>query len=306
MPITREDLKKEMSEERRAELQEKLDSCMSNDKWANKIFDNIAILIITYPGQRAYLKSCVESHSKLGYFMALSYDNYIDPDLDEINHNEFLPDKEILDKIDLFLLPHHQTWKDTDYPFFWGLKWGSCALQQFEYIYCVNGDFVMDKPDQFYKMLLLMGDADIMTCGPDYENFLANGAFIIKSKFFYPMVKFMQDTYIPFHNYEKYIHKYHNAEERMAHAVPYLKMKKFSVDKPMIWDRKGTPPGTWNEICGLRHTHGELDYAFKKRLIPPHYKYLDSKYLLSIYNWDLIKEYWDTQNVEILENWWLK
>ena len=236
----------------------------------------------------------------------MSYDNYVDPVLSQIDHNSFMPDKDILDKVDLFIMPHHQTWKDTDYPFFWALKWGASVLQQFEYVYCLNGDFILDNPEGFDNLLSLMGDADIMTCGPDYENFLANGAFIVKSKIFPAIVKYMQDTYIPFANYEKHIHSLHNAEERMAHAIRDLNFKKYTVDKPCIWDRKGTPPGTWYNIVGLRHIHGELDYAYKKRLIPPHYKYLEEKYLLNLYQYNLIKEYWDSANADVLENWWIK
>jgi hypothetical protein len=116
----------------------------------------------------------------------------------------------------------------------------------------------------------------------------------------------MQDTFIPFEKYEQNIHKFHNAEERMAHAIPSLGLKKLTVPKPMIWDRKGTPPGTWYTMVGARHIHGELDYALKKRIIPPHHKFLDEKYLPEIYNYKLIKEYWDSGNIEILENWWLQ
>ena len=306
MSITKESIIGEMNEDHRSELKAKLDLCIANDQWAEKIFKKIALLIITYPGQRAYLRSCIETHYKLGYFIALSYDNYINPKDQEINHNDYMPDKDLLDKVDLLLMPHHQTWGDTDYPFFWALKWGSLVLQQFEYVYCLNGDFIIEKPEEFNKLLSLMEDTDIMTCGPDYENFLANGAFIVKSKVFPSIVKYMQDTYIPFEMYEKYIHKFHNAEERMAHAIRDLKLNKYTVKKPCIWDRKGTLPGTWYDIVGLRHIHGELDYAFKKKLVPPHYNYLDKKYLLDIYNYKSIKEYWDTKDISVLQNWWLK
>lgn len=287
--------------------QERLKECVANDEWAIKIFKDVAILVMSYPGQRAYLKYCVESHAKLGYFIALAYDNYIDPASSTINHNDFMPDKEILDKVDLLLLPHHQTWLDTDYPFFWGLKWGSAALSQFKYVYCVNGDFIIDKPEGFGELLTLMGDADIMTCGPDLDDWVANGAFIIKSEYFVPMVKFMQDTYIPFENYEKYSN-FVNGESRMAYFINNFGLKKMSVPKPTgeNWDDPIIIPGTWNEIVGLRHIHGELDYSFKRKLIPPHYKYLEEKYLLPVYNYKLVKEYWDTQDIKVLNNWWRK
>jgi len=64
--------------------------------------------------------------------------------------------------------------------------------------------------------------------------------------------------------------------------------------------------GTWYDLIGIRHIQGELDYAYKFGLIPPHYKYLEEKYLHPVYNYKLVKEYWDTGDMKILEDWWLK
>lgn len=279
---------------------------MKNDEWAVKIFNKLAVLIVSYPGQRAYLKFCVETHSKLGLLTALSYDNYVNPENPFVDHNLMMPQKEVLDRIDLFLMPHHQTWGDTDYPFFWALKWGANALKDFEYVYCVNGDFVLEKPEGFHRLLEIMGDSDMMTSGPDASDCIANGAFIIRSKWFLPMVQFIQDTYIPFPVYESHVHRFGNCENRMAFFVQKSGLKLKSVPKPLIWDDPSAEESTWTEVCGLRHIHGELDYAFKKRLVPPHYKYLDERYLLPIYNYRLIKKYWDTQDEIVLKEWWVK
>jgi len=305
MPISKAELKMDMPADHRTERQALLDRCLANDEWANKIFKRVGILIASYSGQRAYLKACVETHSKLGYVIALAYDNYIDPKCDTIDHNFFMPDKEILDKVDLFMLPHHQTWKDVNYPYFWQLKWGASALQQFEYIYCLNGDFILEKPEGFEELLSIIEDGDFMSCGPDYDDEVSSGAFIVKSKAFLLIVQYMQDHFIPFDNYEKYIHM-GGAEGRIQAAIKYYGLKRVDVPKPNVWDCNYSSQGTWYDLVGLRHIHGELDYAFKKELIPPHYKYLEEKYLLSIYNYKLVKEYWDTSDIKVLENWWWK
>jgi len=315
MPVTREDLKKDMSADHRAKLQAIFDNSIANDEWANKIFKKVGILIASYPGQRAYLKSCVESHAKLGYFICLTYDNYIDPKLNVIDHNSFMPDKEILDKVDLFMLPHHQTWGDVNYPYFWQLKWGASALQQFEYIYCINGDFIIEKPEGFEELLKIMEDGDFMSCGPDFDDEVSTGAFICRSKAFLQINQYMQDHFIPFDNYEKYI-EMGGAEARMQAAIKHYGLKRVDTPKPNVWDCNYDPQGTWYDLVGLRHIHGELDYAFKKRLIPPHYEYIEEKYLLPIYNYKKVKEFWDAvDNMEtpcltcaewILEDWWRK
>ena len=306
MPITREQLKNMViPDEERIILQAKLDRCKANDEWANKIFNKIAVLIISYLGQRAYLKASIESHSKLGYFIALTYDNYVDPKVNNVDHNSFMPDKEILDKIDLFIMPHHQTWKDVNYPYFWGLKWGATALQGFDYIYVTEGDFVLDKPEGFDKLLSLIGDGDIMGCGPDTETEMSSGAYIVKSKVLLQIVQYMQNHFIPFENYEKYI-TICGAEERLICAIKEFGLKKIEVAESPTPDCTHDLKGTWYDLIGLRHIQGELDYAFKKGLIPPHSKYIDGKYLQEIYNYKLVKEYWDTMDMNVLKNWWHK
>jgi len=322
MPITREYMKRDMPEDVRAELQEKLDRCMGNDEWANKIFKKVAVLINTYPGHRAYLKSCVETHSKLGYFIALAYDNYIDPKKENVDHELFLPSKDILDKIDLFLMPHHQTWKDVNYPYFWQVKWGASALQQFEYIYCTEGDFVLDKPEGFEQLFSMIGDGDIMTCGPNNDLEISSGAYIVKSKVFLQLVQYMQDHFIPFEKYEQY-QEMGGAESRIQAAIKEFGLKRVDMPADPTPDCYHDLKGTWYDLVGLRHIQGELDYAYKFQLIPPHYKYLDEKYLLDVYNYKLVKEYWDeiaeleelekkgefacgTHAQSILEEWWKK
>lgn len=303
MPVTREDLKKPWDEDHLAKLQKIFDGCIANDQWATKIFKKVAVLINTYPGHRAYLKSCVESHAKLGYFICLTYDNYIDPKETTVDHNTWMPDKDILDKVDLFIMPHHQTWKDVNYPYFWELKWGVSALQQFEYIYCTEGDFILEKPEGFSELLKLIKDGDIMTCGPDYDDEISTGAFICKSSAFLQIVQYMQDHFIPFDNYEKYLHM-GGAESRAQAAIKHYDLKRIDIEYPGVWNFTHDLKGTWYNLVGLRHLQGELDYAFKNFLIPPHHKYIEKKYLQDVYKYDLIKEYWDTGDKEVLKKWW--
>ena len=294
MPITRADLMKDWSNpEHLAGLQKRFDQCIANDEWANKIFKKLAILIVSYPGQRAYLRACVESHYKLGYFIALAYDR------------GDLPEQDILDKVDLFLMPHAQTWGDVNYPYFWEVRWGVNALQGFDYIYCLDGDFILEKPEGFEQLFSLIGDGDIMTVGPDNDIEISSGAYIVKSDVFLKLVKYMQDHFIPFDNYEKYI-EMGGAEARIRAGIRELNLKMVSVPGEPTPDNTHDLKGTWYDMVGLRHIHGEIDYAYKKRTIPPDPKYIDGKYLLPIYRYDLVKKYWDTKDLSVLEDWWHK
>ena len=46
------------------------------DEFALKSLKNIGIVLTSHPGNRPFLKASVESHKKLGYWLAVVYDNY--------------------------------------------------------------------------------------------------------------------------------------------------------------------------------------------------------------------------------------
>jgi len=82
---------------------------MANDAWGVNIKKNVGVLLTSSCYGRPYLKGSVESHKKLGYWLVISYDNFIDPLAgDSIDFNYWLPPKDVMVNIDTFLIPHHQ------------------------------------------------------------------------------------------------------------------------------------------------------------------------------------------------------
>ena len=317
MGLTRADLIGEMSDEEKASRQYWIDRTSSNDVWANKIFKKIGILITGHQANRPYMKACIESHAKLGYWITLAYDNYVNPEWPEINHNAFMPPKDVLDKIDMFIMPHHQVWGGCLYPWFWLLKFGSDAMQQFEYIYCTNSDFILEKPENFEQLFSLLGDADIMTSGPDYpDSPAANTAgFIVKSSALRQIVQHFQDHFIPWDVYEKYTQQIGNTEGRFGSAIKDLGLKKADVVPPLDADGRGDDmfrihpskrkqTGTWYDLVGFRHIHSEHNYAYRYKGIPPEPQYFDGRFMGDEYR--QICAYWETKDMEILKNWWAK
>lgn len=278
------------------------DRYMANDKWASKIFKKVGILLTSHQANRPYMKACVESHAKLGFWITVMYDNFVDPEWETINYNDFMPAKDVLEQINTFIITPHQTWGGVLYPYFWALKFGAAAMQNFEYIYCTNSDFILEKPEGFDKLFNLLGDGDVMTSGPDYENASNTAGFLIKTSALLKVVQHMQDHFIPFEVYEKYTQSIGNAEGRFGRAIKDLGLKQISIDPPGDDMLKVPGQGTWYDLIGFRHIHAEHNHAYRRRLIPPHYKYLDSRFMGDEYN--LIKKYWDTQDKKVLENWW--
>ena len=317
MGLTRADLIGEMSDEERASRQYWIDRTSSNDQWANKIFKKVGILITSHQANRPYMRACIESHAKLGYWITVVYDNYCNPEWAELDHNRFLPGKETLDLIDTFIIPHHQVWGGCLYPYFWQLKFGVSAMQNFEYIYCTNSDFILEKPEGFEQLFSLLGDGDIMTSGPNYESPpTANTAgFIAKTSSLLKIVQHFQDHFIPFEVYEKYTQDIGNAEGRLGRAIKDLGLKLVQVDYPIddqgrgddmfrVHPDKRRQKGTWYDLIGFRHIHSEHNYAYRYKAIPPEPKYLDQRFMGDEFN--TITKYHETKDMELLKSWWAK
>jgi len=309
MGLTRADLLGEMSDEERAGRLRWIEQTQANDVWAKKIFHKVGVLLTSHPGNRAYLKASVESHVKLGFWICLAYDNYFHPHIpaDQFDYNQFMPAKDVMGQVDSFLIPHYNTWGGVLYPYFWLLKWGTAAMRQFEYIYCANGDMVIEKPEGFPELFALLGDADVMTTGPDRDGAppTANTAgFLIKSEALERVVQHMQDHLVPWDVYEKHTQEIGNMEGRFGRAIQDLELKQVRVDPPLEDMLREPGHGTWANVLGFRHIHSEHNFAYRYKKIPPHYKYLDERFMGDEYH--LIKQYWNTQDMSVLENWWAK
>ncbi len=306
MGLTREDLRdKKWTEQDKKEIAVVLERYQQNDEWALKTRKKVAVLLTSHPGNRPYLKASVESHKKLGYWVVLAYDNYINPANKDIDYNKVMPVKDVMDNVDTFLMPHHQVWGGVLYPYFWLMKFGVNLLQDFEYIYCANGDMVIEKPEGFPEIMKLMGDADIMGTGPDTDRIFNTAGFIAKSGPLRKMMAHFEKHLIPFENYEKYTQEFGNTEGRLARAIADLKLKRVIMKEPPSTEQLHmSNTGTWCKILGFRHIHAELNYAYRYKGIPPEIKYLDERFTGGDYG--VIKKYWETKDKKILEAWWAK
>lgn len=293
-----------LSPEDREAGKQVLKNFMANSVWADNIFKDTAILLTSHPGNRPYLKATVESYRKLGLWICLVYDNYINPEHPNVDYNSIFPAKDVMDNVDLFLMAHHQTWGGVLYPYFWQLKFGITALQDFKYIYCANGDCLIEKPENFHLLLEQLGDNDLLGCGPVKENSFNTAGFIGKSKVLKDLIQHFQDHFLPFEVYEKWTQEIGNTEGRFSRAIKDLGLKLSIVSDPCDEQLGRVKQGWWYENLGFRHIHSEHNIAYRYKGIPPEPKYLDPRFLGGEYN--IIKEYWETKDMKILENWWAK
>ena len=285
MTITRAILKdKKIPAKDRAYYKDVLKGYEECDKWAVKALKPLGILLTSHPGNRPFLKASVESHNKLGYWLAVVYDNYWNPIHKGASYDGLMPKREVFDEIDTFLISRYQTWGGVLYPYFWCLKFGLQTMGSFEYVYCANGDCILEKPENFDQLLDMMGDADIFGFGWEQNNkrplFNTTG-FIARTTAINAMMKHFQDHLIPLDNYEKYAQEMGNTEARFARAIKDLDLKcvkpKENPFNTQVW-KPGV--GTWYKTVGFRHIHGEYNYQMrygKKENIP--WNYIDETYL---------------------------
>lgn len=315
MGITRDDLKRsgrwlevsdEEWEQQKASVQQAIDGYLKNDLWAPKIKLPLLILLISHAAGRCYLKGSIETHKKLGYWLAVSYDNFINPEEPEVDYNTWLPPKDMMDQIDTFMLTHYQTWGGVSYPFMWSLKISSGFAQNFKYVYCINGDCIIEKPEGFPEFLdfFIKSDADIMSSGPVCEREIGTAGLLMKSQAFARLADHLIDHVVPLEAYEKSTQEFGNTEGRLAVAARELGLKQLIVEPPYNEQLHKPGFGYWYKTIGFRHIHGEHNFAYRYKGIPPDAKYFDGRFMGDEYS--RIKEYSETKDERILEQWWAK
>ena len=283
-----------------------VDRCLANDAWATKIHKNVAVLLTASVSSRPYLKGSVESFRRLGYWTVLVYDNFVDPTWGGVDYNGWMPPKDVMDLLDSFLIATpYQTWGGVSYPYIFQLRIAAGLFQGFDYVLCANGDCILEKPEGFPQLLELMGDADLMSTGPVNEKEVGTAAFLVRPAAFVRLAKHLNDHVVPYEAYERSTQEYGNTEGRLAAAVRELGIKQAIVPNQPESDQHHTPQGTWYDLVGFRHIHGEHNYAYRYKAIPPHPRYFDPRFM-SEADYRGIVAYHEQGDTAALKDWWCK
>jgi hypothetical protein len=283
---------------------EVISNYMRNDEWASKIKKDVMILIIGHPAGRPYLTGTVETHKKLGYWITLAYDNFIHH-TNGTNYDDLMPPKDVMEKVDSFMMGHYSYWGGVSYPFMWLLRIAAGFALNFKYVYVINGDCIIEKPEGFPKMLEELGDYDLLSSGPTLEREIGTAGILCKSEAFFKIAKHMVDHVVPFEEYEKSTQDFGNTEGRLAVACRDLGIKVKSVEPG--YNEQLHIPGTgfWYNTIGFRHIHGELNYAHRYHGNPPPPEYFDARYISGN---DLVamKKFAETKSQASIEDWYCK
>lgn len=278
------------------------------DARANKWHNSIGVLVTAHHGQLLFLESCLKSIQGLGWIILL-YDN------PEQHYDTNMPKERHYKLVDQFLMKHiTKEIPGPTYPQFWHYRHGVDLLMstKAEYIFTIGADCILERPEGISEIIKLLGDGDIMACSTKNdlrhkEVFCGTKSFIAKKQAFYKSVNYLQELWIPFKDIG-------NMETRFGMAIRDLKLNEVIVPKLPLEDQfahsynengECIDRGTWGEILGFRHLAGEHKIRKLKKIIPIEEKYFDKEYL-SGQERDILTKYWETKNISILNDWWIK
>lgn len=311
MAVTREFVKNLPKGPKKEHYRIILEGMISTDKVTKKLFKEVGILLTSHPGNRPFLKASLESFSKLGYFLLLGYDNYWNPKQKNISYEQCLPKRDVFDLCDSFFITPYQEWGGVMLPYFFQLYQGVMTLGNFPYILSSNGDCIIEKPKGFHELfdMFKKSDADIFPCGWEQNNerpLLNTTCFIAKTKAIQKIMVHFRDNFVPIDIYEKKVDIMGNTESRFHIATKELGLKVLKPEINPVNTQVASPGGTWYDILGFRHIHGEFNNAHRRKKIPPEPKYLDDRYMTAKIR--LIQEYYKEKNEvkkqNILKRWW--
>jgi len=264
-----------------------------------KYLKEIGILLTSHPGNRAFLRSSVETHKKTKLWITLAYDNYFNPDDFTVDWNSIMPSREVINQVNSFILGPYQKWGGVMFPYAFLLDLGLASMQRFPYIYCTNGDCIVENPDGIFELLerLKSEDADFISAGyweRGGRPIFNSTAFIGRQKAIQKMMKHFMENFIPLKAYERTCQDFGNCEGRMGKAIKDLGLKVVKLENPKNEQLHEPGNGDFCKTSGLRHIHAENNWAWKMRgkeprIYSPPLKYLDRKYLSSN-DWEFAKK----------------
>jgi hypothetical protein len=115
-----------------------------------------------------------------------------------------------------------------------------------------------------------------------------------------------RDYLIGIDTYEKHAEKMGNTEGRFAIAIKELGLKVKKVPVNPVNTQVAERGGTWYDILGFRHIHGEWNHAHRRKKIPPNPKYIDDRYMTGKVR--VAQQYFaekdEKKKKELLNKWW--
>jgi hypothetical protein len=266
----------------------------------NKLQKDLAIIVPTHFYQCVWLKACLESCKKTGYFTLISYDN---PFFDK-NHKveQRMPSSHTIMLADSLIMKPKTWGGGVGVPHSWNMYFGLNFLKSlgFKYVFNINGDCIMEKPEGIETIREMLGDADAIACEFEEGRYFGTMSWLSKLD----LMATMWDE-----NFQRmFQYNFGNAEARMGIFAKRLGAKIVPVENPE--DHHFKPPGvkgTWRKVLGFRHLHAEHKVRRALKMEPVEERYFDrgpNDQFLNSLERNSIAKYWKDSDKSHLELWW--
>lgn len=263
----------------------------------DKLQKDLCVIIPTHRYHRPWLKACLTCIQKLGYFSILAYDNPFHQGQLKRQIETLLPHPDVLSLADYLSFKPKTLHSGVTVPHMWNMLF---AVNQayslgFEYIFCMNGDFIMERPENFEKLRDMIGDAEMfpLAWNPKKPS-CGTAAFIAKTENQFKFWRYFAKTlYQP----------KGNAEARLGRYYKENNLKILHFEEGPLSHQMPNEKSTWYKTVGLRHLHAEHKIRRWKKMEPVESKYFDTRYLNGNERKTLLK-YWQTGDKKFLEMWW--
>jgi len=270
----------------------------------DKLSKDIGIIVPAHVGNVKFLRACLESCNATGYFTILSFDNPFHQKSMQVENR--MPSSEALYYVDFTLMKHKSWASGVGIPHVWNMIYGIKLLDSlgFKYVFNINGDCMMEKPENFPILIEKLGNNDIISCEyiPD-KKYLGTMGWLTKTKI---ALDFWED-------YVKNMYKFNigNAEARMGKFYIDNKYKVSPVENP--WEAHFKPfpnkdqKADWYKWIGFRHLHAEHKVRKTLKMEPIEKKHFDfgrNNIFMSGHEQKTLMKYWETGDQKFLKSWW--
>jgi len=269
-----------------------------------KLQKKIGIIVPAHVNNVKFIKACLDCCQKTGYFTVLAYDNPFHTE--KLLVERRMPSTEALMLADMTIMKQ-KTWASgVGIPHVWNVFYSIKLLQSlgFDYVFNINGDCILEKPENFPQMIEMLGDADIISSEHYPERkYLGSMCWLAKID---PAVDFWE-------NYLQRIYHFNigNCEARFGKFYMENNLKIAPVENSWEPQMKPSPEreqtGTFYKTFGLRHLHAELKVRRTLKMEPVEEKYFDKgpkNIFMSRQEQDTLMKYWETKDKKYLEAWW--
>ena len=274
---------------------------------------DIAIIVTSYNAQLGWLKATLSSYRKTGYYVILSFDqpSHIWNNIDDADYIlKHLP------RPIHYLLAHSVVFKHKTYEankrtgWYWDVKYAQAIInsfKNFKYVYCTNGDCIIEKPEGMKELPKILGEFDLMSGQSTPERTIHTADMFFKVDAFNKVMDYMSERMrFPIMGSQ-------SPECMLRDAVNTLELKEKFVKYPMLEDGNvdyyctRNLDSTWKEVLGFRNLYAETEYRENNGFEP-----LSSEYFDNYRDWSYFRDEWrrslckyyETKDRRYLMQWW--